>query len=79
MSGMTIGSMIEADRRLRDYETRARRMRKLRRDQAVWRAYEDDYSNAKSKSGVGGGVVGGQKEEKRMEVKNAGADGAKNR
>ena len=49
MSGMTIGSMIEADRRLRDYEVRARRMRKFKRDQAAWKAYEEDFENEQRK------------------------------
>ncbi|KAI9811002.1 MAG: hypothetical protein M1827_005734 [Pycnora praestabilis] len=40
MSGMTVGSMIEADRRLRDYEVIVRRNKRLARDQAVWDRYE---------------------------------------
>ena len=43
MSGMTVGSIIEADRRMRDFETHARRMRKVRRDQEVWRQYEEEF------------------------------------
>lgn len=35
--------MIEADRRLREYEMRVRRDRKLARDAAVWRRYEQEF------------------------------------
>ncbi|KAI9802872.1 MAG: hypothetical protein M1833_001471 [Piccolia ochrophora] len=43
VSGMTVGSMIEADRRLREHEGRVRRDRKIKRDAAVWRDYEQGY------------------------------------
>lgn len=43
MSGMTVGSMIEADRRLRAYEVTVRRNKKLARDAAVWERYEGLY------------------------------------
>jgi len=43
MSGMTVGSIIEADRRIREYEVGQRRWRKLRRDQEVWKRYEEGY------------------------------------
>lgn len=45
MSGMTAGSVIEADKRMREYERRARRMRKLRRDHEVWTRYEKDFED----------------------------------
>lgn len=45
MSGMTVGSMIEADRRIRDFESRARRMRRFKRDQEVWKRYEKDFED----------------------------------
>ena len=35
--------MIEADKRMRNYEVQTRRMRKLRRDQEAWRRYEEDF------------------------------------
>lgn len=44
MSGMTIGSVIEADQRLRDFEKHARRLRKLKKDQQSWRVYEEEYA-----------------------------------
>lgn len=47
---MTVGSILEADRRIRDYEKHARRWRKLKRDQEVWKRYEEGYT-------VGGGGV----------------------
>lgn len=43
MSGMTIGSMIEADRRLRTHEAAVRNHKKIARDAEVWRRYEEDY------------------------------------
>jgi hypothetical protein len=43
MSGMTFGGMVEADRRLRVHEAYVRHNNKLKRDAAMWRAYEDDY------------------------------------
>ncbi|KAF2238703.1 hypothetical protein EV356DRAFT_269121 [Viridothelium virens] len=43
MSGMTVGSMIEADKRLRAYEVEVRRQKKLARDAQMWRRYEQDY------------------------------------
>lgn len=91
MSGMTIGSIIEADRRLRDYEKHARRMRRLRKDQLTWKAYEEDYSRG---AGAMGGATGGSQPqgaservvestpkvvENRTDMKNTAADAAKNR
>ena len=43
MSGMTAGSMIEADRRLRAHEVAVRNQKKIARDAEVWRRYEADY------------------------------------
>ncbi|MCJ1457896.1 hypothetical protein MMC28_008265 [Mycoblastus sanguinarius] len=40
LSGMTFGGMIEADRRLRAFEFLARRERKRKNDEAVWRKWE---------------------------------------
>lgn len=40
MSGMTLGGMIEADRRLREYEGVVRRRKRSERDQLVWRKWE---------------------------------------
>ncbi len=45
MSGMTLGSIIGAEKRVKDYEVRMRRYRKVRRDAEVWRRYEEDYVN----------------------------------
>lgn len=42
MSGMTFGSIIEADRRLRQHEAAVRRQRLIKRDTEVWRRYEAD-------------------------------------
>lgn len=39
MSGMTIGSMIEADRRLRTHELAMRNRKRMKRDAEVWRLY----------------------------------------
>ncbi|KAF2719868.1 hypothetical protein K431DRAFT_286348 [Polychaeton citri CBS 116435] len=43
MSGMTIGSMIEADRRLRAHEIFVRHQKKIARDAEVWRRYEEEF------------------------------------
>lgn len=37
---MTFGGWLEADRRLRAYEFRARRERKRQADEAVWKRWE---------------------------------------
>ncbi|KAL7625240.1 hypothetical protein AAE478_004455 [Parahypoxylon ruwenzoriense] len=42
MSGMIVGSMIEADYRMRQYEQRVRIQRRLARDRAVWADYEKE-------------------------------------
>jgi hypothetical protein len=43
MSSMTLGGMVEADRRLRAHEAFMRHNNRLKRDAAVWRAYEADF------------------------------------
>ncbi|KAL1304396.1 hypothetical protein AAFC00_003396 [Neodothiora populina] len=53
MSGMVAGSMIEADNRLRAHEWNVRQHRKLQRDAAVWKQYEEEYD--RFAVGVGGG------------------------
>ncbi|KAI1640562.1 hypothetical protein F4809DRAFT_396257 [Biscogniauxia mediterranea] len=42
MSGMIVGSMIEADHRMRQYEQRVRIQRRIARDRAVWDSLLDD-------------------------------------
>jgi hypothetical protein len=48
MSGMTIGSMIEADRRLRTHELSMRMHKRIARDAEVWRRYEEDHQERES-------------------------------
>ena len=43
MSGMVLGSMMEADSRLRAYEARVRAQRRLAREQAYWESFERQY------------------------------------
>ncbi len=43
MSGMILGSMIEADSRMRQYENQVRMQRRIARDRAVWEKFEQDY------------------------------------
>lgn len=43
MSGMTFGSIVEADRRLIQHEKFMRNRKKIARDAEVWRMYEQDY------------------------------------
>jgi len=45
MSGMTVGSMIEADRRLRLHETMVRQQHRVARDAEVWRRYEEEFES----------------------------------
>ncbi|KAF2095238.1 hypothetical protein NA57DRAFT_79727 [Rhizodiscina lignyota] len=53
MSGMCIGSMIEADQRLRLYETQVRRQKRLQRDAAVWQRYEAEFEARRAAIGQG--------------------------
>jgi len=46
MSGMVFGGMIEADRRLRDYEASVRLRKKMEIDRATWERYEREYEEA---------------------------------
>jgi hypothetical protein len=48
MSGMTIGSMIEADRRLRTHELSMRMHKRIARDAEIWRRYEEDHQEHQS-------------------------------
>lgn len=50
MSSMTLGSMIEADQRLRAHEVLVRRNKKIARDAEVWRRYEENYIDMASKA-----------------------------
>ncbi|MCJ1483475.1 hypothetical protein MMC06_003642 [Schaereria dolodes] len=43
MSGMTVGSMIEADRRLRAYEITVRAQKRMKRDEGAWKAFEEGF------------------------------------
>ncbi|KAI0834660.1 hypothetical protein F5Y06DRAFT_300515 [Hypoxylon sp. FL0890] len=42
MSGMIVGSMIEADYRMRQYEHQVRMQRRIARDRAIWADYEKE-------------------------------------
>ncbi|TKA31089.1 hypothetical protein B0A50_02057 [Salinomyces thailandicus] len=46
MSGMTLGSMIEADHRLRAHELIIRNHKKLARDLEVWKRYEAEIERS---------------------------------
>jgi hypothetical protein len=52
MSGMILGSMIEADKRMVAYEHHVRHQRRVRRDMEVWRRYEEEFE-ARGTPGVG--------------------------
>jgi hypothetical protein len=43
MSGMILGGMLEADKRMVNYQHRVRHHKRLARDMEVWRRYEDLY------------------------------------
>ena len=59
MSGMTGGSMIEADRRLRAHEVVVRQQKKVARDAEVWKRYEDEYER-RGVPGIGSDSRSGQ-------------------
>lgn len=50
MSGMILGSMIEADYRMRQYEQRVRMQRRIARDRAVWANYEKELMEIESEA-----------------------------
>ena len=50
--------MIEADRRLRLYEGKIRRDKKLARDEAIWRASEAKYHSDTRRNTEDVGAVG---------------------
>lgn len=43
MSGMVLGSMIEADYSIRQYEAHVRMQRRIARDRAAWAKFEEEY------------------------------------
>ena len=49
MSGMTFGSIVEADRRLRLHGAWQRQHKKNLRDAEVWKRYEEEYELVSSK------------------------------
>ena len=51
MSGMTFGSIVEADRRLRIHGAWQRQQKKVVRDAEVWRRYEEDYGSQNREGG----------------------------
>lgn len=57
MSGMTLGGMIEADRRLREYEGWVRKRKRVERDQEVWRRWEGLVEGGRN-GGEGDGTGG---------------------
>jgi hypothetical protein len=47
MSGMVLGSMINADHRLREYEQNMRSQRRWMKERAKWERYEEEISSSK--------------------------------
>jgi len=47
-----MGSMIEADRRLRAFEVNMRRRKRMERDTELWRQFENDFEE-RGTPGVG--------------------------
>ncbi|PMD43293.1 hypothetical protein L207DRAFT_509806 [Hyaloscypha variabilis F] len=43
MSGMILGSCLEADHRIRQYEAKVRMEKRMVRDRAAWEQYEQEY------------------------------------
>ncbi|RAR14299.1 Der1-like protein [Stemphylium lycopersici] len=52
MSGMILGGMLEADKRMVNYQHRVRHHKRLARDMEIWRRYEDSYEE-RGTPGVG--------------------------
>ncbi|KIW09435.1 uncharacterized protein PV09_00320 [Verruconis gallopava] len=52
MSGMVLGGFVEADKRMVAYEKMVRHNNRIRRDAAIWRAYEEEFE-AKDAPGAG--------------------------
>jgi hypothetical protein len=50
MSGMTFGSIVEADRRLRLHGAWQRQHKKNLRDAEVWKRYEQEYESVSSRN-----------------------------
>lgn len=50
MSGMVVGSMLESDHRLHEYEARVRLQKRIARDRAKWQRYEEEYVPGDPKS-----------------------------
>jgi hypothetical protein len=53
MSGMILGGMLEADKRMVAYQHRVRHHKRVARDMEIWRRYEDSYEE-RGTPGVGG-------------------------
>ena len=49
MSGMVLGSMIDADARLREYEHKMRMRRRWMKEKAKWEQYEEEISKGNQK------------------------------
>lgn len=52
MSGMVLGGFMEADKRMVAHERIVRHNNRIRRDAAVWRAYEEEFES-RGTPGVG--------------------------
>jgi hypothetical protein len=57
MSGMTVGSMIHADRRIREYEAKIRLEKRLQHERALWDTYHDENNKVNSPSPVRDALV----------------------
>ena len=53
MSGMILGGMLEADKRMVAYQHRVRHHKRVARDMEIWRRNEDSYEE-RGTPGVGG-------------------------
>ncbi|PBP16755.1 hypothetical protein BUE80_DR012582 [Diplocarpon rosae] len=45
MSGMILGACLEADHRVRVYESKIRMHKRMLRDKAVWESYEKEFED----------------------------------
>ncbi|EON66584.1 hypothetical protein W97_05830 [Coniosporium apollinis CBS 100218] len=62
MSGMAVGSMIEADRRMLAYERKIRAEKRIARDAEVWKRYKMDFEESAAQRGGREGAAAKGKE-----------------
>ena len=60
MSSMTLGGMIEGDRRMRAHELVVRRRKRVVKEQELWRQYEAEFKELEQFAPAGEQAAGGK-------------------